>query len=323
MVEGWRFRKIVVIGIISSTAMTIACNSSTPVLGYAAGVLALCLWPVRAWMRVIRWGIVLTLVSLHLVMKAPVWNLINRIDISGGSSSWHRYMLVDQCIRHVGDWWLFGVKDTSVWGWDMWDTANQYVATCDKSGLIPFILFLAILVYGFKYLGRARRVAGKDKKRAFFIWTLGAALFANAIAFFGISYADQIIVAWYGLLALISTAVALPQKKEAVLSKTRPDLESAPSQRSCWLTSLLIVIVVPIILGSRKRFDYKWQGNGRLSSARSFLDSRVSDRGIQRWDWIIRATNSALPSSVGTSRLCFALCPVRRRSHLGRACPNS
>jgi hypothetical protein len=210
-----KHRKIAALGIVSSTVMTLACNSSTPVLGYAAGVLALCLWPVRRSMRVIRWGIAATIVGLHLVMKAPVWHLIARIDITGGSSSWHRFMLVDQCIRHFGDWWLVGVKDTSVWGWDMWDTANQYVGTCDNSGLLPFLLFLAILVYGFKYLGKARRAAGKDRTRALFIWGLGAALFANVVAFLGISYFDQTIVAWYGLLALISTTVMLPRKEVA------------------------------------------------------------------------------------------------------------
>jgi hypothetical protein len=222
-----KYRTIAVLGIISATVMTITCNSSTPVLGYAAGVLALCLWPVRRWMRAIRWGILFTLVSLHLVMKAPVWHLIARIDITGGSSSWHRFMLVDQCIRHFSDWWLVGVKDTSAWGWDMWDTANQYVGTCDNSGLLPFLLFLAILVYGFKYLGRARRAAAKDKKTALFIWALGAALFANVVAFFGISYFDQTIVAWYGLLAIISAAVALPHKKEAVQLQRQPAWDSA------------------------------------------------------------------------------------------------
>jgi hypothetical protein len=225
--KGKKYRNIAGLGIISSTVMTVTCSSSTPVLGYAAGLLALCLWPARRWMRGVRWGILLTVVSLHLVMKAPVWHLIARIDVTGGSSSWHRFMLVDQCIRHFGDWWLIGVKDTSAWGWDMWDTANQYVGTCDNSGLIPFLLLLAVLIYGFKYLGRARRAAVKDKKNELFIWALGAALFANVIAFFGISYFDQTIVAWYGLLALISAAVGLPHKKEAVRLQVRPTWDSA------------------------------------------------------------------------------------------------
>jgi hypothetical protein len=213
--KGKKHRKIAIIGIIGATAISLTCNSSTPILAYGAGILALCLWPLRRQMRAIRWGIVLTLIVLQIVLKNPVWHLITKIDISGGSSSWHRFMLIDQCIRHFGDWWLIGVKDTSVWGWDMWDTANQYVATCDNSGLLPFVLFIAILVYGFKYLGRARRVASRenDKNRALFIWALGSALFANVVAFFGISYFDQNIVTWYCLLAMISAVSAVPAKK--------------------------------------------------------------------------------------------------------------
>jgi hypothetical protein len=213
--RGRKYRKIALLGIVSATVITLACNSSTPVLGYAAGVLALCLWPLRRWMRALRWGAAVTLVGLHLVMKAPVWHLISRIDITGGSSSWHRFMLVDECIRHFGDWWLIGVKDTSVWGWDMWDTANQYVSICDNSGLLPFLLFLAILVFGFKYLGRARRAA-PDKKTALFMWALGSALFANAVAFFGISFYDQTMVAWYALLAMIPAAISVCRKEEFI-----------------------------------------------------------------------------------------------------------
>ena len=219
--EGKSNRALAVIGIVSATVITLASNSSTPILAYAAGVLALCLWPLRRWMRAIRWGIVITLVSLHMVMKAPVWHLISRIDISGGSSSYHRYQLVDQCIRHFGDWWLIGVKSTQDWGWDMWDTANQYVGTCDSSGLLPFILFVASIVYGFKYLGTARKVSA-NRKQQIFLWGLGSALFANAVAFFGISYWDQTQVVWYGLLAAISAAAAIRAKAQTTLSVRTP-----------------------------------------------------------------------------------------------------
>jgi len=227
--KGRKYHKIAALGIISATVITLACNSSTPVLGYAAGVLALCLWPIRRWMRTLRWGIVITLVTLQLVLKNNVWHLITRIDITGGSSSWHRYMLIDQCIRHFGDWWLIGVRETGSWGFDMWDTANQYVSTCDNSGLIPFILFLAVLVYGFKYLGRARRTAGKDKKAALFYWALGSALFANVVAFFGISYFDQTMVGWYALLAMIPAAIAVHSKKDPK-KQVKPESIATPAQ---------------------------------------------------------------------------------------------
>jgi hypothetical protein len=124
---------------------------------------------------------------------------------------------------HPSFWGL--VKDTSAWGFEMWDTANQYVSTCENSGLLPFLMLVAILVYGFKYLGRARR-AGKDRKTALFMWALGSALFANMVAFLGISYFDQTIVAWYALLAMISTATVARSKK--ALSQVQ--LAAAPSE---------------------------------------------------------------------------------------------
>jgi hypothetical protein len=226
--KGKKHRWLVVAAIISSTIITLTCNSSTPVMGYAAGLLALCFWPLRKRMRVVRWGIVFTLLGLQIVMKGPVWSLIEKIDITGGSSSWHRYMLVDQCIRHFSDWWLIGVKDTSVWGWDMWDTANEYVGTCDNSGLIPFVLLIAILVYGFKYLGRARRAAERDKKRTLFIWSICAALFAHVVSFIGISYWDQTQVAWAALLAMISAIVVNSRKPK--LARHNPINQSAGRQ---------------------------------------------------------------------------------------------
>lgn len=218
--KGKEHRRIVGLGVVSSTIITLTANGSTPILAYVAGVLGLCLWPLRNRMRIFRWGIVAVLVSLHLVMKAPVWHLISRIDLSGGSSGYHRYMLIDQCIRHFWDWWLIGVKDTSVWGWDMWDTANQYVGLCDGSGLLSFLLFVAILVYGFKFVGKARRRLEKDRHAALFVWAIGAALFANVVAFFGISYWDQTQVAWFALLAMISTG--------SVCSKNAVNRVSAP-----------------------------------------------------------------------------------------------
>jgi hypothetical protein len=214
-----KYRRLAIVGIVAGTAMTIASDSSTPILGYAAGLLALSLWLARRWMGHLRMTIVVVLLVLQVVMKHPVWHLIIDIDITGGSSSWHRYMLIDQCIHHFSDWCLFGVKNTGAWGWDMWDTANQYVATCDNSGLIPFIFLISILVYGFKFIGRATRAAGKDKAGAQFMWALGAALFANVVAFLGISYWDQTQVGWYALLAMISAGLVARREKRP---KPRP-----------------------------------------------------------------------------------------------------
>ena len=213
--QGKNYRTLAAVGIASTAVIIVTSNSSTPILAYVGGVFALCLWPLRNWMRTIRWSIAGVLVFVHIIWKQPVWYLIAKVDLAGGSSSWHRFALIDQCIRHFGDWWLIGVKSTQDWGWDMWDTANQYVGTCDSSGLLPFLLFMAILVYGFKYLGRARGVV-RDKKTRLFLWALGASLFANVVSFFGISYWDQTQVVWYGLLAAISAAAVIRAESSQV-----------------------------------------------------------------------------------------------------------
>ena len=194
------------VGAISATLIVITSHSSTPLLAYAAALVAVCLWPIREWMRPVRWGLFITLTMLHVVMKAPVWALVARIDLTGGSSSYHRFMLIDECIRHFGEWWLLGTKNFAAWGWDMWDLANQYVAIADTSGLLPLILFIAIIVFAFKFIGKSRKAARGRKLDEFYLWMLGGALFTNVVAFFGISYFDQTMVIWYALLAMVPAA---------------------------------------------------------------------------------------------------------------------
>jgi len=204
-------RTYAAVGIAAATVISFAASSSTALFGFLGGIVGLCFWPLRRRMRIIRWGIVGTLVSLHLYMRSPVWHLISDIDLTGSSSSYHRYQLINQCVLHFWDWVLVGTKNYESWGWDMWDLSNQYVAYADQYGLIPLLSFLAIIVFGFRYLGKARR-SEPDRKQQVFIWALGASMFANVIAFFGISYFDQTIVAWYALLAMIS-AVAVSARR--------------------------------------------------------------------------------------------------------------
>ena len=60
-------------------------------------------------MKLLRRTAVLVLVTLHLVMKAPVWALLARIDLTGSSSGYHRYVLIDQCISRFSEWRLIDI----------------------------------------------------------------------------------------------------------------------------------------------------------------------------------------------------------------------
>jgi hypothetical protein len=207
-------RLMAIVGALSATGIVLASASSTPLLAYSCGIFALAMWRIRTHMRILRWTVAGTLILLQFVMKAPVWALIQRVDLIGGSSGFHRYYLVDQFIRNVGDWWLFGARSSAEWGPDMWDHANQYVAVGTTSGIIPLALFLAVIVCGFKCIGERRTEWSQEPSCAFFVWSLGAGLFANVVSFFGISYFDQVSVAWWCLLAMISRVSALEFTRE-------------------------------------------------------------------------------------------------------------
>ena len=193
-----------VAGLISATVMTLTANASTCLLAYASGFFALALWPLRKSMRKVRWGILFGLVGLQLCMKAPIWFLIARIDLTGASSSYHRALLVDQFVHHFWDWWLIGVADSAAWGLDMFDVQNQYVQVGENGGLIAFVFFLVLISRSFGRIGDARKVIDGSKDQEWTLWVLGAALFANVVGFFGVNYFDQSRMLWFLLLASIS-----------------------------------------------------------------------------------------------------------------------
>jgi hypothetical protein len=205
----WNQRKarmIACVGIAGAITMAITSNSSTSLLAIGGSLLGLAFWPLRKQMRLIRWAFSLTLIGLHMVMNGPVWSLIARVDLTGSSSGYHRYYLVDNCIRHFSDWWLLGYKYYNNWGWDMWDLCNQFVVAALTGGLITLVFYIAIFSRSFGAIGTARKLVNGDRAQEWLLWCLGADLFANVVAHFGINYMAQMMMTLFPLLACISVA---------------------------------------------------------------------------------------------------------------------
>ena len=200
-------RPIALLGLLGATAMTITCHASTSLTSYVAGLVGLCCWPLRRSMRVVRWGIVGLLLTLHLVMNGPVWSIIEKIDLTGSSSSYHRYMLIDNFIRHWDDWILIGFRDYDKWGFTMWDLGNQYVAEGLTGGVVAFGLFIWVITRSFGSVGAARRRVSGNRREEWRLWCIGSALFAHVISNFGIGYFDQVAMAWYAVLCVIAASV--------------------------------------------------------------------------------------------------------------------
>jgi len=204
-------RKTAVMGIIACSLMILTSASSGPLMSAILGVAALSLWPWRTRMRLLRWLAVMTYIVLDLVMKAPPYFLLARIDLTGSSTSWHRAELIDTALRHFSEWWIVGTDVTRHWmaygtGWssEQIDITNYYINMGVWGGTPLMILFIFTLARGFSFVGKAIHSASQHSD--FMLWALGAALFAHAATFISVAYFDQSVVFLYLTLAAISSA---------------------------------------------------------------------------------------------------------------------
>jgi hypothetical protein len=196
-------RLLASIGLAAATVVTITSMASTPITGYVAVIIALCLWPIRKRMRWVRWGVGLVVLALSAVMKAPVWFLLSRINIAGGNA-YDRAILIDVTVRHFSDWWLVGTSENANWGFVTWDACNQFAAEALSGGLAALVVFIVLLRRTFGAIGRCRKTA-EGRRDEWLFWSLGAALFAHVIVFLGVDYFDQTKALWLIFLAMVSS----------------------------------------------------------------------------------------------------------------------
>ena len=94
------------VGIIAGLIITFTSNSSCPLMALGNGVVALGFWHFRANMRIVRWGAVVCILGLSLLMNAPVYYLIAKCGDLVGGDGWHRARLIEQFVNHSHEWWL-------------------------------------------------------------------------------------------------------------------------------------------------------------------------------------------------------------------------
>jgi hypothetical protein len=209
--SAWKERVLAVVGLVAAAVITITASSSTGIAAAGVGVLALCLWPFRQYMRQVRWGMVAAILGLAVVMKAPVWFVLARVDFVGGSTGWDRANLIDQCVRHFSSWWLVGTADNDKWGFFTWDLCNQFVAEAVQGGLLTLILYFTLIKRSFSRLGNARKKS-RNRTEKWLLWTIGCILCGHIAGFFGISYFDQMKDWWFVTLAMIPSASAATRR---------------------------------------------------------------------------------------------------------------
>ena len=204
-----------VVGIIAGLIITFTSNSSGPLMALINGVLALGFWHLRTNMRMVRWAAVVLLLSLSVLMNAPVYYLIARSSDFIGGGGWHRARLIEQFINHTDDWFLAGTTDTEDWmptalvhgekrGADL---TNKFVAVGVEGGIVPLIFYVCVFVVSYKVLGRALNLARLNSREYEpILWGFGCALFAHIMALTSVQYWDQMEVAFCMLLAVIASS---------------------------------------------------------------------------------------------------------------------
>lgn len=199
-------RSLIIAGVLSTAIIVYTSASSGPIVSYLSALLSLLLYAFRWRIRTILCCLVFLVITLHLYMKAPVWAIIGRFAVIGGSTAYYRFFLFDAFIKRFSEWWLLGTKSTEHWNLSLetWDVTNQYVHIGMTGGLITLIIFIVLIALCFKSLGRGIRGFKQSYSKQFLLWTLGSVLFTHLVTFMGVAYFGQIFLIWVLTITMIS-----------------------------------------------------------------------------------------------------------------------
>lgn len=208
-----------IVGIISGLIMVFTSASSGPIMSLLAGIFALMLWHFKHLIRVMVVAAIAIYLVLFLVMEKPPYYLISRIDISGGSTGWHRSFLIEQTFKHLPEWWLFGTDHTRHWmpnqgiaySVNHTDITNYYIAFGVMGGLVAMMLLIYALVIGFRWVCSLQLEPDiLSSQSGFMLWAFGSGLFAHAATSISVSYFDQSMLFFWLNLAVISSMYSRP-----------------------------------------------------------------------------------------------------------------
>lgn len=228
MLAMWKTeRRFSIMGVIACGLMIIASASSGPILSAAAGVFALLLWRQRFKIRTYRWLAVLGYLLLGAVMSSPPYYIMARIDLAGGSTGWYRARLIQSSIWHLDEWWFAGTDYTRHWmptgvPWspNHTDITNQFIKMGVLGGLPLMVLYIAVIVAGFVFVGRIMRTGQLlSLEEQFLVWALGSALFSVVVTGISVSFFDQSGLFVYLILATIGSVTPSKTGTDESMSK--------------------------------------------------------------------------------------------------------
>lgn len=204
---GWR---LAAVGAVIAVGLVGLSSSSTPVMALIFCMLGHSLFLMRGLVRWLRWMALLVAAAAQTVMNMPIWHLVARIDVVGGSTGFHRFNLMDQFAKRIPEWGMLGTPSTGHWGYGLHDVTNQYVAEGIGGGLTRLALFFTAIVLAFVGVSRSMRLRPGGQNYKLITWALGTVMFMHCMNFIGISYFGQIVAVWFMSLAAVSSLTLVP-----------------------------------------------------------------------------------------------------------------
>jgi hypothetical protein len=232
----WTLRKqnnfLMYLGTFNCLLIVATVSSSTAILSVLLGVGGVALFRWRRHRRRMWMGLFALLAALHVVMKKPVWHLMARVDLTGGSTGHHRYRIFDAFVNNFSKWYLTGETSPMSWGvWEMRDITNTYMVQGLTGGLLTLVVFLLVLIFAYGNVGRAldARAIIRSPKRQWICWCIGVAIFVHTVTFLAVAYLGQMTVMLYLELSLTSSVYIFAMRDSRKLeAKYRLQAARAP-----------------------------------------------------------------------------------------------
>ena len=196
-------RVLCFVGIICAMICAVLSGSSTPLMTVAGVVIFWCMYKYRYYGIRIFYIIIAVLFTLHLLMNKPVWHLMARAGVFGGSTGYHRYYLFDQFVNRVTEWFILGVKTTAHWGYCLQDVTNQFVLEAVRGGFVTLVIFILLIFQSISIPWKSS-LSSKNYRVQMLAWSLSISMIGHQISFWGASYFGQIIMLLYFNFAMVA-----------------------------------------------------------------------------------------------------------------------
>lgn len=198
-----RSKSLFFLASVCALICVILSGSSTPLMAVVAIAFFGALWKYRRYGRTIALGFGAMIFALHVVMNAPVWHLISRVNVFSGSTGWHRYNLFNQFVKNIGEWFLLGCRGVEHWGVYKGDITNQYVLEGVRGGAVTLVVFVIMAIQAVRITGICS-MKSRSREKRILCWGFCVSILGHCVSFWGVSYFGQIMLLLYFTLSIVS-----------------------------------------------------------------------------------------------------------------------